>query len=110
MVEAKAGGVDLEAEDVLGHGHDPRTGRMAKILVDHALAYGWDENYGGFFQKGTTFGKPESKRKEWWVEMEGLNSLLLMHEKYAQQTDVYCGNGSSFSTTRPTLNFTECMK
>ena len=79
----------LEAEDVLGHGHDPRTERMAKMLVDHALAYGWDDNYGGFFQEGTTFGKPESKLKEWWVEMEGLNSLLLMHEKYGQQTNVY---------------------
>src|SRR6202030_484130 len=44
---------------------------------------------GGFFQDGTTFGKPESRLKEWWVEMEGLNSLLLMHEKYGRETDVY---------------------
>jgi mannobiose 2-epimerase len=79
----------LEAEDVLGHGHDPRTEHMAKQLVDHALANGWDEVYGGFFQDGTTFGKPESRMKEWWVEMEGLNSLLLMHEKYGHETDVY---------------------
>jgi cellobiose epimerase len=79
----------LEAEEVLGHGHDPRTERMARQLVDHALANGWDEAYGGFFQDGTTFGKPESRMKEWWVEMEGLNSLLLMHEKYGRETDVY---------------------
>ncbi len=79
----------LEAEDVLGHGHDPKTESMAKMLVDHALAYGWDETYGGFYQDGTTFGKPDSRLKEWWVQMEGLNSLLLMHEKYGQQTDVY---------------------
>lgn len=79
----------LEAEDVLGHGHDRRTERMAKQLVDHALANGWDETYGGFFQDGTTFGKPESKLKEWWVQMEGLNSLLLMHEKYGRETDIY---------------------
>jgi mannobiose 2-epimerase len=79
----------LEAEDVLGHGHDPRTEHMAKQLVDHALANGWDEVHGGFFQDGTTFGKPESRLKEWWVEMEGLNSLLLMHEKYGRDTDVY---------------------
>jgi cellobiose epimerase len=79
----------LEAEDVLGNGHDPRTEHMAKMLVDHALANGWDETYGGFFQDGTTFGQPESKLKEWWVQMEGLNSLLLMHEKYSKQTDVY---------------------
>ena len=79
----------LEAENVLGHGHDPRTEHMAKQLVDHALANGWDEIYGGFFQDGTTFGKPESRLKEWWVEMEGLNSLLLMHEEYGRDTDVY---------------------
>jgi mannobiose 2-epimerase len=79
----------LEAEDVLGHGHDPRTEQMAKMLVDHALAYGWDENLGGFYGEGTTLGKPEDVRKEWWVEMEGLNSLLLMHEKYGRETDVY---------------------
>jgi mannobiose 2-epimerase len=79
----------LEAEDALGHGHDPRTERMAKMLVDHALAYGWDENYGGFFQEGTTFGKPEWRMKEWWVEFEGLNALLLMHEKYGRQNDNY---------------------
>lgn len=79
----------LEAEDVLGHGHDPRTERMAKLLVDHALANGWDETYGGFFEDGTTFGKPENKSKSWWVQMEGLNSLLLMHEKYGRETDVY---------------------
>ncbi len=79
----------LEAEDVLGHGHDSKTEHMAKLLVDHALANGWDETYGGFYQDGTTFGKPESRLKEWWVQMEGLNSLLLMHEKYGKQTDVY---------------------
>jgi mannobiose 2-epimerase len=79
----------LETEDVLGKKHDPRTEQMAKMLVDHALAYGWDENLGGFYGDGTTFGKPEDIRKEWWVEMEGLNSLLLMHEKYGRETDVY---------------------
>ena len=79
----------LEAEDVLGKGHDPRTERMARMLVDHALAYGWDENLGGFYREGTTFGKPEDQLKEWWVEMEGLNSLLLMHEKYGRETDLY---------------------
>lgn len=79
----------LEAEDVLGRGHDPRTAHMAKQLVDHALAYGWDETYGGFYGDGITFGSPENKKKEWWVEMEGLNSLLLMHQEYGKQTDVY---------------------
>jgi mannobiose 2-epimerase len=79
----------LEAEDVLGHGHDPRTERMARMLVDHALHYGWDEKLGGFCRDGTTAGPAESKLKEWWVEFEGLNALLLMHERYGTQSDVY---------------------
>lgn len=79
----------LEAEDVLGHGHDPRTERMARMLVDHSLHYGWDITLGGFYRDGTTYGATESKLKEWWVEFEGLNALLLMHERYGKQTDVY---------------------
>jgi len=78
----------LEAEEELGH-HEPKTERMAKLLVDHALAYGWDENYGGFYREGTTIGKAEDTRKEWWVQMEGLNTLLLMHARYGQRTDLY---------------------
>jgi len=79
----------LEAEDVLGVKHDPRTERMAKMLVDHALNYGWDETYGGFYRDGTTYGKPEDKLKEWWVQYEGLNALLIMHEKYGPEDDRY---------------------
>lgn len=79
----------LEAEEVLGRAHHPRTERMAKMLVDHALAYGWDETYGGFYREGTTMGRPEDLRKEWWVQFEGLNALLLMHDKYGGATDVY---------------------
>lgn len=79
----------LEAEDVLGVTHNPATERMAKMLVDHALAYGWDQTYGGFYRDGTTIGRAEDKLKEWWVQVEGLNALLIMHEKYGQQTDLY---------------------
>ena len=79
----------LEAEQVLGKGHDPRTERMARMLVDHALHYGWDEKLGGFYQDGTTTGPPERKTKEWWIEFEGLNALLLMQERYGKQTDMY---------------------
>ena len=79
----------LEATEVLGQVHNSKTERMAKMLVDHALSYGWDETYGGFFRDGTTLGPPEDLRKEWWVQFEGLNALLLMHEKYGTASDVY---------------------
>ncbi len=101
----------LEAEDVLGVPHDPKTERMAKMLVDHALAYGWDEKLGGFYEHGTTFGEAEDMRKEWWVEMEGLNALLLMHEKYGRQSDIYFKafqqQWNFIKRTSPIHNFTE---
>ncbi|HEY2473083.1 MAG TPA: AGE family epimerase/isomerase [Terracidiphilus sp.] len=79
----------LEADEVLQHKASEETEYMARMLVDHALAYGWDQENGGFFREGTTFGKPEDTMKEWWVQMEGLNALLLMHERYGKQDRVY---------------------
>jgi mannobiose 2-epimerase len=79
----------LETDEVLHHQADSKTERMAKMLVDHALAYGWDEKNSGFFGEGTTFGKAETTHKEWWVEVEGLNALLLMHQRYGKQNPLY---------------------
>ena len=62
---------------------------MRRMLVDHALAYGWDQRLGGFYRDGGTYGPPEDRQKEWWVEVEGLNALLMMHERYGETTDVY---------------------
>jgi cellobiose epimerase len=79
----------LETGGALVRPRHPRTERVAKMLVDHALAYGWDDAYGGFYREGTATGRVEDVRKEWWVQMEGLNALLLMHEKYGRETDAY---------------------
>ncbi|GAC1667259.1 MAG: cellobiose 2-epimerase [Candidatus Acidiferrum sp.] len=87
--DVEAGYLLLESAEVLGHVNDAKTEKMAKMLVDHALAYGWDATYGGFYQDGTTFGRAESRQKEWWVQDEGLNALLLMHDKYGQGNDKY---------------------
>jgi mannobiose 2-epimerase len=79
----------LEADELLHHQASEKTERMAKMLVDHALAYGWDKINGGFFQDGTTTGSSESTLKEWWVQAEGLNALLLMHDRYGAQDPIY---------------------
>jgi mannobiose 2-epimerase len=79
----------LEAAEVLGRKPDAVTERTARLLVDHALAYGWDETYGGFFREGTAAGEAEDTKKEWWAQVEGLNTLLLMHERYGRETDAY---------------------
>lgn len=79
----------LETDEFLHHQASPATERMARMLVDHALAYGWDHEHGGFYREGTTFGKPEDTLKEWWIQAEGLNALLLMHERYGKQDGIY---------------------
>ena len=79
----------LETDEALHGAAEAKTERMARMLVDHALAYGWDQKNGGFFREGTTFGKPEDTMKEWWVQVEGLNALLMMHERYGKQDSVY---------------------
>ena len=36
---------------------------MARMLVDHALAYGWDGARGGFYRDGGTYGPPEDRQE-----------------------------------------------
>jgi cellobiose epimerase len=78
-----------EAEAVLGKPSDQETERVGRMLADHSYAYGWDEEHGGLYESGPFVGKPADLGKEWWVQMESLNTLLLLHEKYGAQTDVY---------------------
>jgi mannobiose 2-epimerase len=80
----------LEAAEVLGIADDPRTVVMARSLVDHALDWGWDDQNGGFYDKGDVFaGKAYDTTKVWWTQAEGLNALLLMHVKHGKTTDRY---------------------
>ena len=78
-----------EAAETLGSQTDDRTQHVERMLTDHALAYGWDATKGGLFHSGAFAGKPDDLLKEWWVQMESLNALLLLHERYGRQTDIY---------------------
>ena len=63
---------------------------VARRLVDHALDWGWDEQHGGFYDKGESFGNPAyDTKKVWWTEAEGLNALPVMDRKYGEETDRY---------------------
>ena len=66
-----------------------RTEKVGRMLMDHALAYGWDTAHGGLYHSGSFNGHPDDLLKEWWVQMESLNTLLLLHERYGRRTDVY---------------------
>ena len=79
----------LEAIEVLGRPEDEATWKICKALVDHSLQFGWDEKYGGFWHEGATYHGPVDRRKVWWVQAEGLNTLLVMHHRYGKTEAVY---------------------
>lgn len=78
-----------EAEIILGNPSAEKTLAVGRSFVDHALQFGWDEKYGGFFYDGATFGVPADTSKFWWVQAEGLNTLLLMHDHYGKENPRY---------------------
>jgi mannobiose 2-epimerase len=80
----------VEAAEALGIPKDPKTWYMARRLVDHALDWGWDADHGGFYCKGEAFAGAEfDQHKDWWTQAEGLNALLLMHQKFGGGSDRY---------------------
>lgn len=84
----------LEASHALGLKRDTRTLKVAKRMVDHALKNGWDKNLGGFYNEGYYF--KHSPRiailfdsKNWWAQAEGLNTLLLMADRFPNDSMRY---------------------
>lgn len=79
----------LEAAEVLKQADDAKTLAVARSLVDHGLEWGWDSEHGGFYDKGGAFTKAYGLEKVWWTQAEGLNVLLMMHEKFGRATPRY---------------------
>ena len=80
----------LEASHVLGIEHDVKTHEVAKKMVDHTLEKGWDKETGGIYYEGYYYDESDSitiinGSKEWWVQAEAMNSLLLMSELYPEE-------------------------
>jgi len=78
----------LETSHIIGIEHDTLTERIAKKMTDDALANGYDHKVGGFYDEGYYFkDKPGvtviANTKNWWAQAEGLNTLLMMADKYA---------------------------
>ncbi len=72
--------------------NSPRTGIIARALVDHTLDFGWDTEHGGVYDAGGIFRTPhddEDTRKVWWTQAESLNALLLMHKRHGAHTARY---------------------
>ena len=86
----------LEASKTLGIKNDTTTLRIAKQLDDFALKNGWDEQKGGIYDGGYIFKGDNKvtivlKTKEWWSQIEALNSFFMMSEFYPKDNYNYYG-------------------
>ena len=79
----------VEASETLGKPDDAQTWKAARRMVDHSLEFGFDAARGGFYDDGSAFRTATKTDKTWWVQAEGLNALLLMHERFGRQTPRY---------------------
>lgn len=92
--DVETGFLLVEAAEALGRPDDERAWTAARRLMDHALQYGWDAEYGGLYDagaidaKGVVTGDLKTE-KIWWVQAEQLNALLLLHERFGKETDKY---------------------
>jgi cellobiose epimerase len=86
----------LDAVEALGMPLDPVTLRVAKKMTDHTLLFGWDPAHGGIFDRGYVFAgenRPRviQKTKEWWGQIEALNTLQLMAGLFPRDSMDYGG-------------------
>ncbi|HVN48062.1 MAG TPA: AGE family epimerase/isomerase [Bacteroidota bacterium] len=81
----------LEASYVLNLPNDTKTLAVAKTMLDHALAHGFDETVGGFFDGGYYVSSSEhcsivKETKNWWAQAESLNALLLFSKIFPHES------------------------
>lgn len=79
----------LEASHALGLGHDSTTLQIAKKMVDHAIRFGWDKEYGGLYAMGYYTTQSDTvlivgTPKEWWIQAEALHAFLLMAKLFPE--------------------------
>ena len=84
----------LDASETLGIKNDTTTLRDAKKMVDHSLKNGWDKKYGGLFDGGYYYSNKDTitivrSSKEWWSQVEALNSALLMSELFPDESNYH---------------------
>lgn len=85
--DIETGYLMLEASEALGRKDDKKTLMAGKKMMDHALQNGWDDTLGGFYDQGYYFKNKKGitiikDTKNWWAQAEGLNTLLIMSNKF----------------------------
>lgn len=86
----------LEAAEALGLDPVP-TLETGKMMVDHAIEYGWDADRGGLYDAGLVIG-PDSvliaqPSKAWWAQAEALHTFLLMAHHFPEDPRQYGTKG-----------------
>jgi mannobiose 2-epimerase len=63
--------------------------RAARMLTDHALAWGFDAETGALHAAGPAFGAATERRTDWWAQAEAVNAFSMMHERFGSETGRY---------------------
>jgi mannobiose 2-epimerase len=79
----------IEAEEALGREPTAATLRAARMLVDQALAQGWDPVRGQLFESGSAYGRPVDRSIQWWAQFEAFNAFQLMDERFGREDERY---------------------
>jgi mannobiose 2-epimerase len=79
----------IEAEEALGREPSLATLRAARMLVDHALARGYDPARGQLFEHGSAYGPPVDRSVQWWAQFEAFHAFQLMDEIFGREDDRY---------------------
>jgi mannobiose 2-epimerase len=87
--DVETGFLLLEAAEALGVKTDPKVHRVARRLVDHALALGYDAGTGQLWEQGFAIRPAFDKSIEWWAQFELVNALSVMDEEHGRETARY---------------------
>ncbi len=77
----------LETSKTLGYKNDTTTIEVGKRMDDFALKNGWDNERGGIYDGGYIFRNDTNvtiteHTKQWWSQIEALNSFLMMSQMF----------------------------
>jgi mannobiose 2-epimerase len=87
--DVETGFLLLEAAEALGSKADPKVHRVARRLVDHALALGYDAQTGQLWEQGFAIRPAFDRSIEWWAQFELVNALSVMDEEHGRETPRY---------------------
>lgn len=79
----------IDAAEALYGEVDAKTLGVAKRLTDHSLAFGFDDNYYGIYDKGFLYSNDDAltvvdTEKVWWSQAEAVHALALMSKHFPE--------------------------